>query len=233
MAQGLDTYARLRKKGLQPVGPPVAVTEFERREVKLFDPGKALDLEQYAARASAWAVERLRSDAVILDTETTGVDVEHDRVVQVAVIDMRGRELLDTLVDPGVPIPPRASDIHGITDRDVAGRPVFAEILPRLTEALGRRPVVVYNSRFDGPLLRAEVARVHGAEHAEQWTRARPWKCAMTVYSWYRGQWNVERGDWRWHRLPNARHGALGDCRATLALLHEMAAGRADPDGGG
>lgn len=55
----------------------------------------------------------------------------------------------------------------------------------------------------------------------------------MTVYSWYRGQWNVERGDWRWHRLPNARHGALGDCRATLALLHEMAAGRADPDGGG
>lgn len=52
---------------------------------------------------------------VILDTETTGLD-EHDEIVEVAVIDMSGKVLLNTLVNPIQPIPYEATQIHGITN---------------------------------------------------------------------------------------------------------------------
>jgi DNA polymerase III subunit epsilon len=106
-----------------------------------------------------------------LDTETTGLDPRRSRCVEVAlvVVDPDGAPTADgyrTLVDCGAPIPPEATRIHGIRDRDVAAAGVGArECFERLVDqlaGLGRRgiPVVVYNARFDWPLLRAEVARV-------------------------------------------------------------------------
>ncbi|WP_433358548.1 3'-5' exonuclease [Streptosporangium sp. CA-115845] len=233
MSSGLDTYKRLVHDGLQPVRPPVALTEFERRPVKLFSRAETVSLREVTGRAIDWATAVLVSDAVILDTETTGVDTSTDRVVQIAVIDMSGRQLLDTLIDPGVPIPERATTIHGISDQAVACQPTFAQALPEISDVLGDRDVVVYNSVYDGALLRAEVARVHGDEHAEQWTRSRTWKCAMRVYSWYKAQWSVTREDWIRHKLPGALHGAMGDCQATLELIRTMAAAGEPPEGYG
>ncbi|GAA4209150.1 hypothetical protein GCM10022252_75240 [Streptosporangium oxazolinicum] len=231
MSSGLDTYRRLVNAGLQPVRPPVAITEFERRQVKLFARADAVSLREVTGRAIDWASAVLASGAVILDTETTGVDTSNDRAVQLAVTDMTGQPLLDTLIDPGVTIPDLATLVHGITDEHVSGHPTFAEVLPELDDILGGRDVVVYNAAFDGALLRAEVARVHGDEYAQQWTRARSWKCAMRVYSWFQAQWSVTQEDWRRHKLPGASHGALGDCQATLELIRSMAAAGDPPEG--
>ena len=45
----------------------------------------------------------------------------------------------------------------------------------------------------------------------------------MLMYAQFVGEWNPRHGDYRWQRLPSGDHSAIGDCRATLALIHKMA----------
>lgn len=107
----------------------------------------------------------------VFDLETTGVDVEHDRIVtaHVGLLDGDGREIASKtwLVDPGVDIPEGATAIHGITTEDARrnGRaPAFAvaEITAALESLLSQGvPVVAYNASYDLSLL-AHEARRHG-----------------------------------------------------------------------
>ncbi|MEV0970935.1 3'-5' exonuclease [Microtetraspora glauca] len=230
-ARDLHTKGQLAKRRHLPVKPPVAVVVMDGREFELYRERDTIDLEAERWRSIRWADEMLRSNAVILDTETTGTDPNTDRAVQIGVIDMRGNVLLDTLVDPGVPIPAEASAIHGYLDADVAGQLPFAQVLPRLSAVLTGpdRPVVVYNSRYDGRLLRAEVARIRSLDYAMAWSSGFSWKCAMTVYGWFRGEWDARRSDWRRHALPGGDHSAVGDCRAVLRLIESMAEAVDDP----
>lgn len=102
--------------------------------------------------------------AVVLDLETTGLDIRQDRIVQVAALGMLGSRRdealhIDYLVDPGVPIPSAATAIHGIDDRRVAGAPRFASLAPSLQEAMAGRVVVGHHIAFDLAVLRHEAAR--------------------------------------------------------------------------
>ena len=107
----------------------------------------------------------------VFDTETTGVDVTNDRVVELGAvcIDKGAHAAVRKMrIDPQMPIPKGASDIHGIRDEHVRGKPAFAAIAPRFLEYLDGRalgPAVPwlcgYNATgFDVPLLNAELARV-------------------------------------------------------------------------
>ncbi|WP_327705458.1 exonuclease domain-containing protein [Streptomyces decoyicus] len=108
---------------------------------------------------------------VSFDLETTGTDVEQDRIVTAALIRMEGDgravEKQTWLLDPGVPIPDEAAAIHGISTAyvQVHGRsPVTAieEITEALAEALRADiPLVVMNARYDLSLLDRECRR-HG-----------------------------------------------------------------------
>lgn len=113
---------------------------------------------------STWADE-----LVVFDLETTGVNVEVDRVVTAHVgrLDADGtlQERTDWLVNPGVPIPEGAAAVHGIsTERAVAegadARQAIAEIvnaLVRFQEA--GLPLVAYNASYDLTLLDREARR--------------------------------------------------------------------------
>ncbi len=100
--------------------------------------------------------------AVILDTETTGLEhAEGDRVIEIACVEVRdlmptGREFY-ALIDPCRPIPLEASNIHGRFDADVRGMPTFDQIAPRLLEFLGDAPLVAHNAPFDMGFLNAEM----------------------------------------------------------------------------
>jgi DNA polymerase-3 subunit epsilon len=107
-------------------------------------------------------------ELVGFDTETTGVDVEQDRIVTAALVWRQADGSTQTqtwLLDPGVEIPEHASAIHGITTQkaQTEGQPA-AEGLDQIATALAELvakavPVLAYNGSFDLRILRAELLR--------------------------------------------------------------------------
>ena len=173
--------------------------------------------------AQCWARALLdRADWVILDTETTGLDASAS-VVQVGVLAPSGAVLFDSLVQSRSRIPSDASAIHGITNAMVADAPSFREVHEQLTHLLGDQLVVCYNAEFDRRLLR-QSGRPDGLV-----VPGRAWECAMEQYARYLGNWSPTHRSYRFTRLPDLtggelrRHQAIGDCRATLAVIQRMA----------
>jgi DNA polymerase-3 subunit epsilon len=117
------------------------------------------------------------------DTETTGVDVEADRIVSAAVVvqDAPGSRprMRSWLVNPGVPVPEEATAVHGLTDEylQLNGRwpaPVMDEIVRVLAEqSAAGRPLVVMNAPFDLTLLDRELRR-HRASSLDHWFETVP-----------------------------------------------------------
>lgn len=98
---------------------------------------------------------------LFFDLETTGIRVDRARIVELAAA---GSEEPDrpfvARFHPGRPIPPDATAVHGITDRDVADAPRFAERAAEVEGLLDGRILCGYNSRkFDTPLLDVELRR--------------------------------------------------------------------------
>lgn len=170
-------------------------------------------------KAAFWARSLLgRLDWVLLDTETTGISA-YDEIVQIAVLAPDGEVLLDTLVRPTRSIPGEATFIHGITDADVADAPAFPEIFPRLKEIIAGKTVVIYNAPFDVRLIRQTLAKHRLAATGLEDEQV---ECAMLQYSAWVGEiWGD--GGYKWQKLRGGDHTALGDCRATLAVIKTMA----------
>jgi exodeoxyribonuclease X len=91
-----------------------------------------------------------------VDVETTGIDAATCAVVEVAVQIVEAGAVVATfesLVDPGCPIPPIATAIHGIDDAMVAGKPPLRELVPGLLELCSGAVVVAHNAAFDRRFL--------------------------------------------------------------------------------
>lgn len=106
----------------------------------------------------------LKKPIAFFDLETTGISITHDRIVEIAVLKIHPNGLKETktwLVNPTIPIPEEASDIHGIKDEDVADKPTFKEIAKQVDEFMSHCDLGGFNSnRFDIPLLVEELLRV-------------------------------------------------------------------------
>ena len=100
---------------------------------------------------------------VFFDLETTGVNVASDRIVEISWLKIQpdGRESKQTqLVNPTIPIDPKAIAIHGITDEDVKDKPTFSEMARTLANEFEGCDFAGYNSnKFDIPLLAEEFLR--------------------------------------------------------------------------
>ncbi len=105
----------------------------------------------------------LKNPIVFFDLETTGTNIVSDRIVEISYhkVSPNGREETKTIrVNPGVPIPKGASDIHGITDADVANCPTFKAVAKEIARDIEGCDLAGYNSnRFDIPLLAEELLR--------------------------------------------------------------------------
>ena len=175
--------------------------------------------------ASRWARRLLeRTDWVILDTETTGLDASAE-VVQLAVLGSDGSTLVDTLVRPRGRIPRDAVAIHGITDTMVATAPLYAEVYTTLLGMVESKSIIAYNAPFDRKML------IQTALSNRVAIISNPWECAMDQYARFLGQWSSRRGSYAWVSLPRPdappgyKHQAIDDCRATLAVIRRMASG--------
>jgi DNA polymerase-3 subunit epsilon len=105
-----------------------------------------------------WVERRI----AFIDVETTGRDPAADRVVEMGIVIGDGGQVVtryNWLFNPGRPIPKEISDIHGITDADVADKPTFAELAGEILAALGDAIPAAYNASFDRAFLLAELER--------------------------------------------------------------------------
>ena len=106
---------------------------------------------------------KLKRPIVFFDLETTGINVSSDRIVEMSLLKIspNGKEQwMTTRINPEMPIPPKTTEIHGISDEDVAGAPTFREVAKNLALFLEGCDLAGYNSiKFDIPLLAEEFLR--------------------------------------------------------------------------
>lgn len=106
---------------------------------------------------------KLKNPLAFFDLETTGTSVSKDRIVEISILKImpNGEQDLRTdRINPGIPIPPESSLIHGIYDEDVRDKPSFKEIGKTLVRFLEGCDLSGFNIiRFDVPLLVEEFLR--------------------------------------------------------------------------
>lgn len=97
------------------------------------------------------------------DLETTGVNVSKDKIVEISILKVfpnGNKESKTWLVNPGIPIPPQTTAVHGITDEKVANEPSFKQLSKSIYELIKGSDLAGFNSdRFDIPLLAEEMLR--------------------------------------------------------------------------
>jgi DNA polymerase III epsilon subunit-like protein len=119
-----------------------------------------------------------------------------------------------TLIDPQGPV--RASELHGITDEDVAGAPTFGEAWPDINRMLTGSVVVAHNLLFDDRFLSAELARTGQAmPHLVGLCSAVACRSQLEGPSYaLQSLYRTATSEW----IEDA-HTALGDCRAVATLM--------------
>jgi DNA polymerase III subunit epsilon len=202
-----------------------AVFIFPPMELDRHRPGVQFDLELHdvppVPTAPALDISLDDLPAVIMDTETTGLDVLTDRVVSIGAVCAHGARLfksrmIDDLVDPGVAIPPASTVIHGITDDMVAEARQFPEVWADFQRLAKHRVVVGHNVPYDLTILRQECLR-----------HDRPWEDfvfidTMRLASLLNptlGKYDLENLAQIYQIDLHGRHTALGDALVTAELF--------------
>lgn len=100
---------------------------------------------------------------VAFDTETTGFSPKNERIVEIGAVRFRGDgEILavtNWLINPEMPVPFYATEVHGITTEMVSNAPVFAAVWPEFAAFCEGNVLLAHNAIFDLGFLRAELVR--------------------------------------------------------------------------
>lgn len=159
---------------------------------------------------------------VVLDLETTGIWIEKDRIIEIALIKLHPdgtREQMETKVNPAMPIPPRVTEITGITQADVKDAPAFGNIAGKVLQFIGDSDFGGFNiERFDLPLLAREMSdagfkfdysgrTIYDAQKIYHLHEKRDLSAAFTFYC---------------QKDLKDAHSALADTQASLDILVEQ-----------
>lgn len=105
---------------------------------------------------------------IVIDTETTGLNPNADRIIELACIELVDRKLtgktFHSYVHPqGMPISAGAFKAHGIRSEHLESAPTFSTLSLRLVEFIGSAPIVAHNAPFDMGFLQAEFVRARSS----------------------------------------------------------------------
>lgn len=166
---------------------------------------------------------KLKRNLVCFDIESTGLSVVKDRIVQLAIIKLfeDGRPPLKRkrLINPTIPIPKEASDVHGITDEMVKGEPTFDKVAKALYEIINDSDLCTFNgNRFDIPMLMEEF---HRAGYKLDMTDR---KSVDVKRIFHRMEPRTLGAAYRFYCKKNIEnaHDAMSDVEATLEVLETM-----------
>lgn len=155
---------------------------------------------------------------VVLDVETTGLNPEHHRIVELALVTVSDGTAIEAWVSRFNPEGPVGkTEIHGISDEDVANSPLFKDQLSEITKRIQGVTVVAHNARFDLAFLRSEFDRVG---FKSPWI---PSICTLNASNFYQPHLSRRRladcCEDIGIEIENA-HSAVGDALATAKLFH-------------
>ncbi len=161
---------------------------------------------------------------VVVDLETTGGSPNSSAITEIGAVKTRGGEVLgefQTLVDPGLPIPPMIVALTGITDAMLVAAPTIEQVLPSFLEFLGDAVLVAHNAPFDVGFLKAACR-----QQGYKWPGN---EVVDTVTLARRATTKEEAPNKKLSTLARAfgtvvtpNHRALEDARATSEILHHM-----------
>lgn len=227
-ANGLEFDARLK-----PLGPGEGYLLVIDDAHAQFEPDQSrpvvFDFDLMEGQATDNLLDMRLSDLsyVVFDTETTGLLPHKDEVVQIGAVRVVKEkivpgEIIDQLVDPGMPIPAASTKVHGVSDLMVAGKPGIDVAGKQLHDFSRGAVLVAHNAPFDMAFLRRH-AGVCGVE----WTH--PILDTVLLSAVLYGTTEVHTLDALCDRLgvvipPDLRHTALGDAYATAEVLCKILA---------
>lgn len=164
---------------------------------------------------------RALSKGVVVDTETTGVNPDKDAIIELGMVlfefdpetgqAYRIMESFDQLEDPGFPIPPDATSVHGITDEMVAGMRIDDEKVEQFLDGVSL--VVAHNAKFDRVFLEKRLPIFE----------SRPWGCSFAQVDWDGegvGSAKLDYIAYQYGFFYEA-HRAEEDCFALLEILQQ------------
>ena len=163
---------------------------------------------------------------VVVDLETTGGTPASSAITEIGAVKVRGGEVvgeLQTLIDPGTPVPAFISALTGITTAMVLGAPRIEAVVPTFSEFIRGSVLVAHNAPFDIGFLKAAFAQ---AGH--------PWPGNQVLDTVRLARRVVLRDEAPNHKLGTLAalfgatvtpdHRALSDARATVDVLHALLA---------
>lgn len=161
----------------------------------------------------------LERPIVFFDLETTGVDVVHDRIIEICLLKIfpNGNEEAKTMrINPCRPIPKEASAVNGIYDNDVADSPRFADVAADVWSFIKGCDLGGFNSNnFDIPLLAEEFLRA-GVEADLKACRSVD---VSSIYRKLERRTLIAAYKFYCHKDLENAHSALADTRATYEVL--------------
>lgn len=161
---------------------------------------------------------------ICVDTETTGLDRHHNRVIEIAWVHFQcQKEVSSTayLCGHEEPLPPEITNLTGITSDMVKNEKPFADHIPALLEAISKAAfIVAYNASFDRLFIESEFARAGMTLPEKHWID--PCVFVREIDKYQKGKRLTEAAR-RWGVELNDAHRALADAKACGMLLYKLA----------
>jgi DNA polymerase-3 subunit epsilon len=171
---------------------------------------------------------------VVLDTETTGLEVEQQhRIIEIGCVELQNRRLTGRVfhryLDPERDIDAGAQEVHGITREQLRQEPKFAEIAAEFIEFVQDAELIIHNAPFDVAFLNAELQRL-AAPRFKLTERCRVLDTLSLARQMHPGQRNNLDALCKRYSVDNTHreyHGALLDARILAEVYLAMTGGQA------
>jgi DNA polymerase III epsilon subunit family exonuclease len=174
------------------------------------------------------SVRLSEANLVVFDFETTGLDANSDRIIEIGALKVQGSTVIDefhTLVKPDVPLSPQASRITGITAAMLQDQPMLGAVLSNFFRFIEGSILCAHNAEFDWAFLRNSASRLG---YQLSWPCFCTLKMARALLPQLESK-NLDTLAKHYQLEFEARHRSIGDCKVTHAVFDRLLTASPEP----